>query len=218
MTEEVEERMDEAPLEDPKEGARRMLRRGKFTMEKIMAETGLTRPVVTCLKGALAKKGELVETERKEGGEGYEDPYDQMVERMANKLLKELIKTPGVTEPKAKAIVSDFREDKTLRESEWELYSLILDYCPSAKPGLLARVLDRVFSIQDEYADTLAERSPVRGRRRVSSGRESVGLSRDRIIGSERLSEGFGRDEDREYIGYQRDRREQHEHDLRMRV
>jgi len=50
---------EEAPLEDPKEGARRMLGRGKITIEKIMAETGLTRPVVTCLKGPLAKKGEL---------------------------------------------------------------------------------------------------------------------------------------------------------------
>jgi len=50
---------EEAPLEGPKEGARRMLRRGKSTIEEIMAETGLTRPVVTCLKGPLAKKGEL---------------------------------------------------------------------------------------------------------------------------------------------------------------
>jgi len=45
-----------------------MLRRGKSTIEKIMAETGLSKPVVTGLKGALAKKGELLEKERKEGG------------------------------------------------------------------------------------------------------------------------------------------------------
>jgi len=110
-----------------------------------------------------------------------------MIEKMANKLLKELIKTPSVTEPKAKSIVSDFREDKNLQESERELYYLILDYSPSAKPGLLGRVLDRVFRIQDEYVDALGERSPVRGRRRVSRGRESVGFSGERITGRERL-------------------------------
>ena len=46
---------EEAPLEDPKEGARRMLIRGKHTVDEIMTETGLSKPVVTGLKGALAK-------------------------------------------------------------------------------------------------------------------------------------------------------------------
>jgi len=58
----IEEGGEEVPLEapeTPREGARRMLRRGKSTIEEIMAETGLIRPVVTCLKGPLAKKGEL---------------------------------------------------------------------------------------------------------------------------------------------------------------
>jgi len=184
--------------------------------ETFETDRGLRHKCPECGKFMKPLTPEDVKEKEEGEGTGYEDPYDQMIERMANKLLKELIKTPGVTEPKAKSIVDDFRDDKNLQESERELYYLILDYSPSTKPGLLGRALDRVFSIQDEYANVLAERTPVGGRRRISRGRESVGLSRDRIIGSERLSEGFGRGEDREYIGYQRDRREQQEHDLRM--
>lgn len=57
------EDVEEGPLEgakDPREGARRMLIEDKHTIEEIMSETGLTRPVVTGLKGALAKKRALL--------------------------------------------------------------------------------------------------------------------------------------------------------------
>jgi len=98
---------------------------------------------------------DVKEKEEEEGG--YADPYDQMIKKMADKLLKDLPRIPNVTAPKARAIVSDFREDKALRESERELYYLIKDYCPSAKPGLLGRV----FSIQDEYANVMSEQVPI---------------------------------------------------------
>ena len=57
-----------------------MLRRGKHTIEEIMSETVLSRPVVTGLKGALAKKGELPSQrereERKEEARGSLLPDD----------------------------------------------------------------------------------------------------------------------------------------------
>jgi hypothetical protein len=60
---------EEAPLEGPKEGARRMLIRGKHTVDEVMTETGLSKPVVTGLKDPLAKKGALPsQRERKEEG------------------------------------------------------------------------------------------------------------------------------------------------------
>ena len=151
-------------------------------------------------------------------GRGYEDPYDQMVNEMAQKLYRELVKTPNVANEKAKAIVDDFRQDKLLQESQRELYYLILDYSPKAKPGLLARILDRVFSIPDEYADTLAERPPIRER---ISGRESVDWPSRRRRGRRESIRFPGRrsledGDDYDYLAYGRDRREQREHELRM--
>lgn len=55
----IEEGGEEVPLEVPKEVARRILIRGKHTVEEIMAETDLSKHVVGGLKGTLAKKGEL---------------------------------------------------------------------------------------------------------------------------------------------------------------
>ena len=154
-------------------------------------------------------------------GRGYEDPYDQMVNEMAKKLHRELLKTPNVSAEKASSIVDDFRQDRVLQESPTELYYLIMDYSPKAKSGLLGRVLDRVFSIPDEYADTLAERPPIR--ERVSGrGRESVDWPSRRRRGTRRESIRFpGRrsledGDDYGYLAYGRDRREQREHELRM--
>lgn len=100
---EIEEDGEKAPLEDPKEGARRMLIRGKHTIEEIMSEMDLSKPVVTGLKGALAKKGELPSQrereERKEEGRGPLLPDGiAMIERVKELLSAELSTVYGIPE------------------------------------------------------------------------------------------------------------------------
>ena len=160
--------------------------------------------------------------ETKREGRRYEDPYDQMVDEMAKKLHRELLKTPNVSDEKAGAIVDDFREDRVLQGSAKELYYVIMDYCPKAKPGLLGRVLDRVFSIQDEYSQLLSrvEPPPVREKSRL---REEIPHLRrtDRRRYGDLYEDDY---DEQSYIARQRfrreqaeDRRQEEEHQLRMK-
>ena len=99
--EEIEKDGEEVPLEGPKEVARRMLRGGKYTIEEIMSETGLTKHVIGGLKGTLAKKGELPsQREREEGKEERRGPLlpdgVAMTERVKEMLAEELSTVYGV--------------------------------------------------------------------------------------------------------------------------
>jgi len=122
-TEALQKEATEAPTKTLQKGASRevyMCSVCGATVAPIEYETerGIRYRCPKCTRFMRSLTPEEVREKEEGEGRGYEDPYAQMIERMADKLLKELIKTPNVTEPKARAIVDDFRADKILQENE----------------------------------------------------------------------------------------------------
>lgn len=199
------EDVDEGPLEgakDPKEGARRMLREGKYTIEEIMAETGLTRPVVTGLKGALVKKEALLKGPQ-EGEEEKEPllPDDvAMTNRVKEMLAEDLPTVYGLPQKQKGATIIAILDTitKSVVRDPLVLHSHIKWFAKSVNDKHLEAVIAKIYSrLSDEgYLSREDGYRPMysgirRDRRETAPGRYS-GLRRELGIREDEIDE-YGR-------------------------